>query len=1351
MQKNSVKSILQIFKKFYIKIVLLLFAFIFLAIFVVLAGTNDIKYEISTLNLITKNNITNAFSDVKDNISTKARLIANGVEPFYEDTVVSKFYAAFYVIAKDNSLLYERKFDGALELHDYDIAWFSDIKAGEFRLSDRFYKNRRFKDIYIAYGLKNGNKILAQLNPNLLKNKVDTGYNKNFAAYVFLVDKDGNLSRDEFYRKFIKEDFNKYISQGGEFKADKIIFILKDMNFYKISYLEEQKLFVITGSSRQLEIFLQLLFTTLSFICFVTFSIFWMLDNRYIQDKILSPLKRITLFAADKSKEAGDDFEISEFISLNNSIKALYDKTDKAYEVALSYEHRFGYVFEKSFLKIVVFDAYTGVITDISNALLETLGYKKDEILNLNVKELLYGEFKSLARDRQNAMKNGLAYETKLKRKNGDIVDVSVIESSFELENTRINFIVVKDITQEKITQKNDDIVKNYVLFSPNVIAVATLDEPLLITQSTNNIERVFNIQNESLINLEHIIASEDIESFKVAMQAAKKAFLQTNFKNDELNIIVNMLNAHGKKMPFKVRAKFVDGDEQKIIYSFTDLSDMLKLQENFDRQAKESKAMLWAGEANIFSWDKRNDLLSISDELAKFLGTQSTLNFEQARSILVDEFDNFYSFFESLRDGNSYVGDVKFYSADKEIALFRLRAKALESDEFGEPSLIKGVLKDQSLEENFFIYQDLLAKIFSFSKEEIILLDEELRVIDANDAFFSTQSKKDEIYLKDITLIKQGLSDIKYQITEIINREGSWKGKVWSEDAKGKSKLEMIEILPLINADESKNGYLMLSMPSNNEQQNEKYLEYIAYHDPLTKLPNRFLLYNKLNSLIQKNDQKIAVIYLDMDDFKGINDSFGHQIGDKFLITIAEKISALFLTKNIFARIGGDEFVGVINYENLGEVYEIVENILRISSQAIVINEISLKTSASIGIALAEPELGADDVLQRADWAMYQAKISGKNRSYIFDAKKDVYFKSQYEDGSKILKALEAGEMFLEFQPEISFSTGEILSYEALIRWKKDGKIIYPSDFLPLIKTSNTSTNIALFTIKEALLARKFWLENGINAKVRVNLSVKKLFTEEFWQKFKAIFEEDKSLDPTGLIIDVIDAATATNLEVLEIYVRKYKELGIHFSLDDFASYSSSIEALGMLKTNRFNIDNKFCKHIFNSKEALESINMIRFVADKFGLSTTIKNIDDKRTLEFLIGLGFDKFQGNIFSHALLPQDAVAFKFKKPDDLEVKNYLDSDNFDVLRELVTIKELANEVITNLKQSDQIPPKLKQKIENETKNTTKFNEEISINLSKIASLDDSNEAYKIATSIIKECDINLGFSKEIRVE
>jgi len=131
-----------------------------------------------------------------------------------------------------------------------------------------------------------------------------------------------------------------------------------------------------------------------------------------------------------------------------------------------------------------------------------------------------------------------------------------------------------------------------------------------LIIQSTNNVERIFNVQSQGLINLEDIIASEDFDSFKAAVLASKKAFLQASFKNEELNFIANMTNAYGKKIPFKIKAKFIDAEGQKVIYSFTDLSDMLKLQERFEKQSKESKALLWASEANVFTWDKRSDML---------------------------------------------------------------------------------------------------------------------------------------------------------------------------------------------------------------------------------------------------------------------------------------------------------------------------------------------------------------------------------------------------------------------------------------------------------------------------------------------------------------------------------------------------------------------------------------------------------------------------------------------------------------------------------------------------------------------------------------------------------------------
>ena len=157
---------MQIFKRLYVKTILLLFAFIFLALFAIFAGINDIKYEISTLNSSIKADIKSTFLAVKNDMLLRAKLIENGIKPFSDDSNASELYSAFYVISKDGALVYERQFDGVYNLEDYSAAWFSDVKNGEFRISDRFYKNKRLKDIYIAYGLKNGNKILIQLNQN---------------------------------------------------------------------------------------------------------------------------------------------------------------------------------------------------------------------------------------------------------------------------------------------------------------------------------------------------------------------------------------------------------------------------------------------------------------------------------------------------------------------------------------------------------------------------------------------------------------------------------------------------------------------------------------------------------------------------------------------------------------------------------------------------------------------------------------------------------------------------------------------------------------------------------------------------------------------------------------------------------------------------------------------------------------------------------------------------------------------------------------------------------------------------------------------------------------------------------
>ena len=301
-------------------------------------------------------------------------------------------------------------------------------------------------------------------------------------------------------------------------------------------------------------------------------------------------------------------------------------------------------------------------------------------------------------------------------------------------------------------------------------------------------------------------------------------------------------------------------------------------MQEKYDAELKYFQSILWASHALVFSWYKKSDTLYIPNAIAKSLGYalngDMSINFERAKTIFVDEFVSFKDFFDLIKKGEVYDGEVRFYRADKEIIYVRIRAKAIAFYD-GEASVIKGTMQDLSVQNNFFSYQDLLAKIFSYAKEQIIMLDDEFRIIDANDAFFDTLNISrdknfiEKIYSKDIINFKNGLKDIKDEILNSLKITGFWQGLI--HDVRSKNRLEVISISKLLNAFGDQEGYILLASSANDDCYNKEYLEFIAYHDTLTGLPNRFLLFNKLENLLKqaKKSLKIAAFYVDFDNFK--------------------------------------------------------------------------------------------------------------------------------------------------------------------------------------------------------------------------------------------------------------------------------------------------------------------------------------------------------------------------------------------------------------------------------------------------------------------------------------------------
>ncbi|MCD8212653.1 MAG: EAL domain-containing protein [Campylobacter sp.] len=1355
MSQNRISnSTLQILKSFYTKNLLLLLAFLALDAFLFSVANSDIKYELNILNANIQNSIRRNLAIIENDLYIRAQKINSGLYSevaAINDNSLSDFYNAIYIVDKGANLLHKRKFSGNGELANFDLPWLDELDKKPFVVSKRIYKGGKLDMLYAAYRLDDGKKIIVDLNLKFLLISVDNVLSKrNYVA--FLADRNGNLLTDDVNKKFKRSDYIKYLSRGDEFGESKTIFSPLSMSLNVIGHMKDYKIFVIVGSTKNTEILIRCLLIFISFLSFIGFVMLWIRDAIFTKKSILIPLQGILESINDREKKITGELAIKDIEAINNGINELYGKIDEANSTLESYKGRFGYVFEQSLLNIIIYDTYTGEVIDVSNNLLKISGYTREEILNANINDFTYSNFSDIVYRRREAIENSKPLNLKVSLKNGEMRNISVIESPIQLKGRRLNFVIIKDITGETKVDTNNEIIKNYMFISPNVIMLAEQAEPFIATQSTNNANLIFNINDDAPIDIRSLICNENINEFVNAIEVAKKLFIAGNGTKEALKLIVKMTKRDGKNIPFKIYVKFMLNEENqldKVVYSFSDLSDFAQLQERYDADKEHFKNILWASQAAVFSWNKDGKTLQVSDEFAKMLGFDSAnelgiIDFKRFKDLCVGEYENFERLFDTLKDGDSsYYGELKFYAKDKSIVHVTLKARAFELDDNNQVRIVKGVLKNTMPQISAFAREELFGKFFYHTKDGAAILGENFEIIDINDAFCEMSGYlRDEILNKDVTFVKQGLSGLRNDM-RIACKDGFWQSKIWNKNKNGENKFELIN---LSRINDSKNGfycYIMLVSNINESGLNKDYLEYIAYHDPLTGLPNRILFSRKLDRAICKfkNDKHIAIAYLDMDGFKNINDTYGHKLGDKFLMEISSRIDKLFDERDMFARVGGDEFVAIVVYENENEVYETVQNMLAIASSEVEYEDVKLKISASIGISMSVAgEVSGENLLEQADWAMYQAKLKGKNRYYVFDASKDRNLKNQYEDGSKVLKALQNNELFLEYQPEIDVKTGKILSYEALIRWQNGDRIIYPDDFLPLVKRQYIIDDIALFSIKNALKAQILWRKNGVDAKACVNLHIERLCSDEFFSKFKELASENSQLNFNELIVDIVDANSANDLNEAQNALQRYKRFGVRFMLDDFASYSSSFEALGLLKVERFKVDKQLSRHIFDSKASVMILRTIKHISDVFGLKATIKNIEDKKTLEILSGFGFEHFQGNLFTKPLKLDEVLKYEFHGISGLNFKNYIDDEEFKSLRDCVGLKECALDIVSYLQNNENLSEDIKDELYKKIQNNDLY-EKIraklteALHTTKSRSLALANEADEMCNEIL----------------
>ena len=407
------------------------------------------------------------------------------------------------------------------------------------------------------------------------------------------------------------------------------------------------------------------------------------------------------------------------------------------------------------------------------------------------------------------------------------------------------------------------------------------------------------------------------------------------------------------------------------------------------------------------------------------------------------------------------------------------------------------------------------------------------------------------------------------------------------------------------------------------------------ANYDALTGLPNRNLLADRMEQAIaynKRNKSSLAIVFIDLDGFKEVNDTHGHSIGDDLLCCITEELKKTMRECDTLARIGGDEFVMILDeLENPDQCSTILTRVLESVSKTSFIKNKPIQVSASIGVTIyPQDNSNSDQLLRHADQAMYIAKNSGKNCFHIFDVAKDVAEKHQHEEVTNIRIALISNEFELYYQPKINIKTNEVIGLEALIRWRHpELGTLPPLTFLPIIEQDILNVEVGEWVMKTALTQLAMWSAKGINIPVSVNISPLHIQQPNFVERLKKMLKKFPKFKAGSIEFEILETSALREIEQVTKVIHECHHLGITFSIDDFGTGYSSLAYLKRLPTDFLKIDKSFIKDMLDDPDDKSIVMGIISLAKAFNRSVIAEGVETTAHGEQLLLLGCHLAQG--------------------------------------------------------------------------------------------------------------------------
>jgi diguanylate cyclase (GGDEF)-like protein/PAS domain S-box-containing protein len=484
--------------------------------------------------------------------------------------------------------------------------------------------------------------------------------------------------------------------------------------------------------------------------------------------------------------------------------------------------------------------------------------------------------------------------------------------------------------------------------------------------------------------------------------------------------------------------------------------------------------------------------------------------------------------------------------------------------------------------------------------------------------------------------------NEISTEIWNSISQANVWQGELTIQCKSGSVITVHETITPLLNHQGKITHYISIIQNITEAKANQERIEFLATHDKLTSLPNRSLLNDRMETAIahsKRHNSMFAVLFIDLDQFKVINDSFGHQFGDQLIQKVADRISAELRMDDTVARFGGDEFVIILSeVHDEKDISHVAEKLLFVIKQGYYIKGHEINISASIGISVFPNDADSAEVLlQSADSAMYQSKELGRNayRFYTKELHEKVLRKHQIEEALR--KAVAEEQFVLYYQPKIDLKTKRIMGAECLIRWQHpEMGIVSPLEFIPLAEETGMILNIGTWVLEQSCQQMHRWsTQYDWFKSLSINLSARQFQQEDFITDIKSIFTQTK-VDPQKIDLEITESLLMDNIEDAIRTLACLQAIGASISIDDFGTGYSSLSYLKRLPANTLKIDRSFVKELGHGDENEAIIRSILALADNLQLDVVAEGIEEEAQDAILTEMGCQYAQGYLFSKPL-------------------------------------------------------------------------------------------------------------------